>query len=122
MTPERWKRVEELFHAARARPSAERAAFLADRCRDDEALRRDVESLLNEPVSEAGFLDAPARTALHPASEIAPASMSGRMLAGYHVQELLGAGGMGEVYRARDAKLGRDVAIKILPQTVTSDP
>ena len=51
MTPERWKRVEALYHAARARPSGERAAFLADVCRDDEALRREVESLLNEPVS-----------------------------------------------------------------------
>ena len=48
--------------------------------------------------------------------------MSGHTLGGYHLQALLGAGGMGEVYRARDAKLGRDVAIKILPRAVTSDP
>ena len=48
--------------------------------------------------------------------------MSGHTLGGYHLQALLGAGGMGEVYRARDTKLGRDVAIKILPRAVTSDP
>ena len=48
--------------------------------------------------------------------------MTGRSLGGYHLQALLGAGGMGEVYRARDAKLGRDVAIKILPRAFTSDP
>ena len=54
MTPERWKRVEELYHAARNRPPGERAAFLAEACPDDEALRRDVESLLNEPSPPMG--------------------------------------------------------------------
>ena len=63
MTPERWKRVEELYHAARTRPSGERVAFLVEACPDDEALRRDVESLLNEQVSAGGFLDTPARAA-----------------------------------------------------------
>jgi serine/threonine protein kinase/Tol biopolymer transport system component len=122
MTPERWKRVEELYHAARTRPTGERVAFLADLCRDDESLRRDVESLLNEPECTDGLLDRPARAAAHIASEITPAAMSGRTLGVYHLQALLGAGGMGEVYRARDTKLGRDVAIKILPRSVTSDP
>ena len=82
----------------------------------------DVESLLNEPESADGFLDAPARVAAQIASEITPAAMSGHTLGVYHLQALLGAGGMGEVYRARDTKLGRDVAIKILPRAVTSDP
>jgi serine/threonine protein kinase len=48
--------------------------------------------------------------------------MTGRTVGGYHLQTMLGAGGMGEVYRARDSKLGRDVAIKILPRAVTSEP
>jgi Tol biopolymer transport system component len=122
MTPERWRRVEELYQAARARPSSERAAFLVDACRDDEALRRDVESLLKEPVSVDGFLDVPARAPAPVATDVRLDPMSGRILGGYHLQALLGAGGMGEVYEARDAKLGRDVAIKILPRTVTSDP
>ena len=65
MTPERWKRVEELYHAARTKPSGERAAFLLDACRDDESLRRDVESLLKEQVSADGFLDSPARADRH---------------------------------------------------------
>ena len=61
MTPERWARVEELFHAAYARPTGERAAFLATSCGEDETLRRAVEALLNES-SHDGFLDAPTFT------------------------------------------------------------
>ena len=124
MTPERWKRVEELYHAARTRPSGERLAFLGALCSDDESLRRDVESLLNEPSSEPGFLSeaalpGAARLAFDEAAAIA---MTGRTVGGYQLQAMLGAGGMGEVYRARDSKLGRDVAIKMLPRAVTSDP
>src|SRR6185369_17331641 len=87
----------------------------------DDALRREVESLLNEPTA-AGVLDTPALVPAAIASAVTPAAMSGHTLGGYEVRELLGAGGMGEVYRARDTKLGRDVAIKVLPPTVTGNP
>jgi serine/threonine-protein kinase len=123
MTPERWKRTEELYHTARSLLPGERAAFLAEACPDDEALRRDVESLLNEPVSDDGFLAGPAHaTTAHLIPDVAPTVTLGSALGAYHLQTLLGAGGMGEVYRARDATLGRDVAIKILPRAFTSDP
>ena len=124
MTPERWKRVEELYHAARTRPSGERLAFLDTLSSDDESLRRDVESLLNEPSPESGFLSeaALAGAAQMVFDQAAAIAMTGRTLGGYQLQTLLGAGGMGEVYRAHDSKLRRDVAIKILPPVVTSDP
>ena len=123
MTPERWKRIEELFHAASSLPADAHRAFLAAACPDDEQLQHDVEALLTNSASDEGFL---ARRAVVNASQFvvdaAPGAMAGRSIGGYHLLSLLGAGGMGEVYRSRDAKLGRDVAIKILPRAFTSDP
>ena len=123
MTPERWRRIEELYHAVRAQDAAERAAFLAEACAGDEGLRQEVESLLASPASAEGFLDRPAvAVAAQTVSVVGGSGLIGRRIGVYQIQTLLGAGGMGEVYRARDTKLGRDVAIKILPKVFTSDP
>jgi len=122
MTPERWLEVERLFHDAAARPPHERAAFLLDSSAGDDALRREVESLLEESSRADAFLEGPA---VGPAALLATQRRSkliGRRLSEYEVQEWIGAGGMGEVYRARDVKLGRDVAIKVLPAFLAGDP
>ena len=121
MTPERWRRIEELYHAAHARPADERAAFLAEACRGDEKLRREVESLLNQS-SQDEFLAAPSLETATGLISDAPPDMTGHSIGAYHLDALLGAGGMGEVYRSRDARLGRDVAIKVLPRAFTSHP
>jgi serine/threonine protein kinase len=117
----RWKRIEALYQEAIARPATDRVAFLAEACADDEAMRRNVESLLRETDSGDGFLATPPLALPpHVVADLVPVTMIGTSLGGYQLLALLGAGGMGEVYRARDAKLGREVAIKILPSAFTS--
>jgi eukaryotic-like serine/threonine-protein kinase len=123
MTAHRWSDVERIFHAALERPAEARSAFLIDSCGGDEELRREVQSLLDE-TSHTGFLERPA---LHVAAGMAQHSnaaihLTGQRIGVYQIQALLGKGGMGEVYRARDTRLDRDVAIKVLPRAFTADP
>ena len=123
MGDDRWRRIEELCHDALEREPGERAGFVRVACDGDEALRLEVESLLAQHAPADSFLDRPAvAAAQHLLSETGTSMPAGRRLGAYEVQARIGAGGMGEVYRARDTKLGRDVAIKILPQLFTSDP
>jgi serine/threonine protein kinase/Tfp pilus assembly protein PilF len=123
MTPERWQQVEEIFHAALSRVESERMAFLVHTCAGDSALRLEVESLLAQQASTGGFLDGPAvAAAALLVSDTGASMLTGRRLGAYQVHERIGAGGMGEVYRARDTKLDRDVAIKILPRLFRTDP
>jgi serine/threonine protein kinase/Tol biopolymer transport system component len=120
MTPERWAEIERLYHAALERDAAGRAVFLADACEGDDGLRREVESLLAQASDAKGFMSTPATArAGELLSDGAP--LIGRTLGPYVIRARLGAGAMGDVYRARDTRLDRDVAMKILPRVFTSD-
>jgi hypothetical protein len=121
LAPERWRAVEDLYHAALARGDPQRAEFLAQACGSDEALRREVEALLAHD-SVGDFLE-PTPDSRGTLSGGPPSrSLIGRRLGPYIVDAQLGAGGMGEVFRARDVRLKRDVALKILPDAFANDP
>ena len=121
MTPERWAQVEELCYATLERPTEERDAFLHNACAGDVTLRGEVESLLAEESREAVFMRKAAFSLPLPVSEDQGA-LVGQRLGHYAIGALLGVGGMGEVYRAHDHKLARDVAIKVLPSAFTATP
>ena len=120
--PERWSEVERVYHEALARPPERRAAFVAEACAGDAELRREVESLLAQNASADHVFTRGAAIAAAPlVSDIDQSVLSRRRLGAYQILGQIGAGGMGEVYRARDPRLGRDVAIKILPHAFTAD-
>jgi len=124
MTPERWQQVREVLDAAMLLPSSERSAFLDRRCANDPSLRQEVEKLLAlEAQLPSSFLASPAIAQVAQfASVSGDALAAGTRLGPYVVQSLLGRGGMGEVYRARDVRLDRTVALKIIPAHLSSDP
>src|SRR5438876_8044799 len=122
MKAERWKQVNDLFQSAVERAPAERAAFLEEACQGDEPLRREVGSLLTSHERAENFIELPA-------FEVAPelvtkdrtGALVGKLIGHYRIESLIGVGGMGEVYLARDERLGRKAALKLLPDSLTTD-
>src|SRR5206468_11997597 len=122
MKAERWKQVNDLFQSAIERAPAERAAFLDEACHGDESLRRELGSLLTSYERSENFIELPA-------FEVAPELLTnerdnalvGKLIGHYRIESLIGVGEMGEVYLARDERLGRKAALKLLPDSLTTD-
>ena len=126
MTPERWHQITEVYHAARVRDAGHRSAFVAEKCLGDPALQREVEAML-AGLDDAGRFGESAlfasASSLEQGSPLAMTQLVPRSRLGpYEIIAAIGAGGMGEVYRAHDSRLSRDVAIKTLPPAFSDNP
>jgi serine/threonine protein kinase/Tfp pilus assembly protein PilF len=122
MKPERWEKVIDLFQSALERAPEERAAFLDEACHDDEDMRREVESLLTSHERAENFIEVPAfEVAPELATNDSAGALVGKLIGHYRIESLIGVGGMGEVYLARDERLGRKAALKLLPDSLTTD-
>jgi eukaryotic-like serine/threonine-protein kinase len=119
LPPEDWPRVAGLFEDAQALPLDKRAAYLAEACGGDEALRQEVESLLAWHERANRFLETPAAQFNN---TVQPKNLEGQRIGPYQLASKIGAGGMGEVYKARDTRLDRSVAIKVLSAHIADDP
>jgi eukaryotic-like serine/threonine-protein kinase len=116
--PEEWVRVKNVFDGARALAIPDRRAFVASACAGDAVLEEHVEKLLAAHQLANSFLETPAVLSDDHSVTV---SVDGQQIAGYELMAFIGAGGMGEVYKARDRNLDRPVALKLLPVHFTHD-
>jgi eukaryotic-like serine/threonine-protein kinase len=122
MTPEQWKKLDDLFHEALELDEESRAAFLLRACGGDERLREEAVRLIAAHEREDSFIDSPIfEQTVESTDDDRHESPVGRRIGPYQVVSQLGRGGMGEVYLAEDSRLGRKVAIKLLPAKFTAD-
>src|SRR5437667_152451 len=122
MKAERWKQVNDLFQSVLERAPGERAAFLDEACHGDEGLRREVGSLLTFYERSEKFIELPAfKVAPELVTNDKAGALVGKLIGHYRIESLIGVGGMGEVYLARDQRLGRKAALKLLPDSLTTD-
>ena len=122
ITHDRWQRIKKIFYSVQDRPPAERSDFLNELCGDDASMREEIEALLTADEGNENFLTSPAYEFAAGMLASEPSEfVAGQTVGRYEILCSLGAGGMGQIYLARDAKLGRNIALKLIAQEFAAD-